>query len=77
MEIDLIGEILLHSRYLGPVLLITYMFFVSFVVLQFISGNYQGAFEDIKREAKEEEVDPFVLAIREEAQKEKKFSCVS
>ena len=72
VEIDLIEEILLHSRYLGPVLLITYMFFVSFVVLSLFLAIIEGAFEDIKREAKEEEVDPFVLAIREEAQKQKK-----
>ena len=48
------------------------MFFVSFVVLSLFLAIIEGAFEDIKREAKEEEVDPFVLAIREEAQKQKK-----
>ena len=71
VEIDLIEEILLHSRYLGPVLLITYMFFVSFVVLSLFLAIIEGAFADIKREAKEEEVDPFVLALREEAKKQR------
>ena len=44
---------------------------------EFISAIIEGAFEDIKREAKEEEVDPFVLAIRGGGTKAEKFSCVS
>ena len=48
VEIDLIEEIILHSRYLGPFLLITYMFFVSFVVLCLLIAIIEGAFEVIK-----------------------------
>ena len=72
VEIDLIEEIFIHSRYLGPALLITYMFFVSFVVLSLFLAIIEGAFEAIKKEAEEETVDPLLAAFRQEAAKQKR-----
>ena len=72
VEIDLIEEIMVHSRYLGPLLLITYMFFVSFVVLSLFLAIIEAAFEAIKSEAKEEKVDPLLAAFKEEAKKHKR-----
>eukprot|EP00943_MAST-04B_sp_MAST-4B-sp1_P004486 g4486.t1 len=72
VEIDLIEEIMVHSRYLGPVLLVTYMFFVSFVVLSLFLAIIEAAFVAIKSEAKKEKVDPLVAAFKEEAKKHKR-----
>ena len=62
VEVDLREELMQSSRYLGPVLLLTYMFFVSFVVLSLFIAIIEGSFEAVKKEIQTDDVDPLYEA---------------
>ncbi len=62
VEVDLREELMQSSRYLGPVLLLTYMFFVSFVVLSLFIAIIEGSFDAVKKEIQKDDVDPLYEA---------------